>query len=77
MPEDSVFDWKDRFIKPGEASGRPFDVCARMEQLIKDAGFVDVQTQDYKVPVETFPKLQVYKDAGRVNKTRIALGMEE
>ena len=76
MPEDSVLNWKDMFDKLGEASGRPFDVRTRMEQRMKDAGFINVKTQDYKVPVGTWPRLQVYKDAGRVNKTQIAVGME-
>ena len=76
MPKDSVLDWKDMFIKLGEASGRPFDVRARMEQCIKDAGFINIQTQDYRVSMGTWPKLQVYKDAGRANKTQIAVGME-
>lgn len=38
-----------------------------MRRDIEEAGFINLDEKDYKVPVGTWPKLQVYKDAGQVN----------
>lgn len=76
LPEDSPLRWGKMFAEIGEKSGRPFDIQDRMEGKIGDTGFINVQKQEYKVPIGTWPQLKVYKDAGRVNKTQILQGME-
>ena len=64
------------FFEIGEAANRPFDVTDRMEDRIRAAGFTNVQTQDYNIPLVAWPKLQIYKGAGRVNKQYFSSGVE-
>lgn len=47
-----------------------------MQSRIEAAGFTNIQVQNYKFPVGTWPKHPIYKDAGRVNKVRVQSGME-
>lgn len=76
LPADSVLNYRDMWFKIGEASNRPIDTQERMEARIRATGFTNVQRQDYKVPIGTWPKLQVYKDAGRVSKQQFLSGVE-
>ena len=76
IPGDSVLNWKDMIYQLAEDAGRPFDVHARMKERMEAAGFKNIQMQEYKVPMGTWPKMEVYKDAGRVNKTQFMRGVE-
>lgn len=64
------------FREIAEASGRPFDVTERMENRIRATGFTNIQRQEYKVPIGTWPQLKVYKDAGRAAKAQQLQGIE-
>ena len=47
-----------------------------MKGQLEAAGFTNVQVQDYKVPIGTWPKHPIYKDAGRVKAAEMKSGME-
>lgn len=77
LPEDSILrTWKELFIDCGARAGRPLDTRDRIEDRVRAAGFISVQSTDYKLPLGEWPKLQVYKDAGRVYKTMCNVGMD-
>lgn len=52
------------------------DIYHTFEQSIEEAGFINVHKTDYKVPIGEWPRLQVYKDAGRVCKKAMKNGLE-
>ena len=60
----------------GAKAGRPFNTYDTMKDSIEAAGFVNVQEKVYKVPVGTWAKHPVYKDAGRLNELQFMEGME-
>lgn len=77
LPSDSLLvPWREMFIKAASRAGRPLDTMTHMRSRIEAAGFVNVQQQDYKMPIGTWPKLQVYKDAGKVNRLQMKSGLE-
>lgn len=77
LPVDSVLStWGADMTACAERAGRPVDTMDTMRERIEEAGFINVQQQDYKMPVGTWPKLQVYKDAGRANKEQLLNGLE-
>ena len=54
----------------------PLDTMDTMRPRIEAAGFINVQQQDYKVPIGQWPNQKVYKDAGRVAKMHYLSGVE-
>lgn len=56
--------------------GHPVNILGTLEQSIKDAGFINVKTKDYKIPVRSWPKHPVYKEAGRLNLEQVDTGLE-
>lgn len=77
LPKDSILrEWKEIFIGCAERADRPLDTYDHMKDRIEAVGFTNVHYQDYKLPVGTWPKLGVYKDAGRVCRSQFMLGME-
>lgn len=47
-----------------------------MKARIEAAGFINVHVQDYKIPLGTWPKHPIYKDAGRVKAAEVKSGIE-
>ena len=77
LPADSMLrGLKETFIECAEKAGRPLDTMDKMKSRIEEAGFINLQHQDYKLPIGTWPKLQVWKDAGRVCKKQFMVGMD-
>lgn len=77
LPSDSILTtWGNVMSACAERADRPFDTIYKMRGRMEEAGFVNVQQQDYKAPVGTWPKMQIYKDAGRVNLKGIMAGLE-
>lgn len=46
----------------------------KMRERIEEAGFINIHQQDYKMPIGSWPKIQVYKDAGRLCKQQTEAG---
>ena len=60
----------------GAKAGRPFNNFDTMKDSIEAAGFTNIQEKIYKVPVGTWAKHPIYKDAGRLNEMQFLEGME-
>ena len=60
----------------GAAAGKPMDVYNTFETWIAEAGFTDIKSCRYKVPIGDWPKLDVYKHAGRVALQQFKSGLE-
>ena len=50
----------------GERRGVPMDTTDKMRSRIEAAGFTNIHEKLYKVPLGTWPKHPIYKDAGRI-----------
>lgn len=60
----------------GVASGKDLETHDKLQSRIEEAGFTNVHTINYKVPIGEWPRLQVYKDAGRVSMKMFKTGLE-
>lgn len=62
------------FLRCAKMAGRELDTTDHLIRRIEAAGFTNVQSQDYKMPIGTWPKHPIYKDAGRVNMVQMKTG---
>lgn len=77
LPADSLLsDWGQKFERMGAKAGRPFNTYDTMKESIEAAGFTNIQEKIYKVPIGTWAKHPIYKDAGRLNEEQFREGME-
>lgn len=77
LPKDPILtEGKELFLGCSTRAGRPLDMMDRIEESIRAAGFINVQHTDYKLLLGDWPKLQVYKDAGRVCRNEFKIGMD-
>lgn len=77
MPADSQLAKMHSVIEPaGYAANKPLNVYDDFQSWIEEAGFINVHKTDYKVPIGDWPKLQVYKDSGRVSLKQFKTGLE-
>ena len=77
LPLDSKLgDWERMSNRIGEKWGHPFNIIGTMKESLVDAGFVNVKEVEYKIPVGTWPKHKVYKEAGRCNLEQLETGLE-
>ena len=77
MPSDSTFaeeKYRSMFLGCAEKAGKELDTTDHLQRRIEEAGFSNVQVQDYKMPLGNWPKHPVYKDAGRVNLVQMKIG---
>lgn len=63
-------------LRCGERAGRPLDIYDHMRRCIKAAGFANTHVQEYKMPIGTWSKHPIYKDAGRVADVFVLAGVE-
>lgn len=61
--------------RPAEKAGRPVDTYEKVLPRIEAAGFTNIQTQEYKMPMGAWPKHPTWKDVGKVNKDAISRGL--
>lgn len=78
LPKDSMIEtnFRQLFLDCGARANRPLDTIDTMRSGIEAAGFINVQQQDYKQPIGSWPKLSVYKDAGWACKEQFLRGVE-
>ncbi|KAF6811293.1 methyltransferase domain-containing protein [Colletotrichum plurivorum] len=74
--EHETMKWDRGFIKACEQIGR--DPCPgpKLEGWVKDAGFVNVVHQRFKLPIGPWPKDPHYKDLGMTNLIQLLDGLE-
>lgn len=63
-------------LKCAENAGNPIDVYDHMQSRMEAAGFTNTHVQEIKMPIGTWPKHPVFKDAGRVAKIQVLSGIE-
>jgi SAM-dependent methyltransferase len=68
IPESNpMSEWCKLALEAAERLGRPFDVAGRVGPWMEDAGFVNVVTKEYKIPLGPWPKDPHMKEIGRYN----------
>jgi hypothetical protein len=68
--------WGPLALEGGVKFGKPFSIAEDSEQLIKKAGFVNVNYQTFKWPIGTWPKDLKLKRIGAYNRLAWQEGME-
>ena len=77
LPSTSLLaNWRPLILCAAERADRPLDTMQKMRERIEQAGFINIHQQDYKMPIGTWPKMQVYKDAGRLCKQQAEAGSQ-
>ena len=77
MPADSQLANMHSVVAPAShAANKPVNAYDDFQSWIEEAGFINVHKKEYKVPIEDWPKLQVYKDSGRVSLKLFKTGLE-
>lgn len=77
LPADSILAGYGKLMHDcAMASGNPVDIIDTMRERIENAGFINVHEVNYKIPVGEWPKLRIYKDAGKYQMEHYKLGLE-
>jgi len=63
-------------MEAGEKLGRRFDQTVRYEEMMRKAGFVDIQVVKFKWPLNTWPKDPYYKEIGAWMQLNTDQGIE-
>ena len=57
--------WEEKCREACVLIGQPLDVAENLKRWIEEAGFVDVEERLYKLPMNTWPKDEEFKELGR------------
>lgn len=68
--------WSKTLLFAAEQLGKTFAIYDFNEDLIREAGFIDVQKQTFKVPVGPWPRDPKMKELGQWNKLFCLEGLE-
>lgn len=75
-PGSSYCQWVNTWCQALETGGRDPFLAAQYENLLQEAGFVNVNVRKYKVPQNHWPKNRHYKKLGTLNALNISEGIE-
>ncbi|CAJ2502354.1 Uu.00g097480.m01.CDS01 [Anthostomella pinea] len=66
-PDSAMVRWQRLFKEAGKKTGRPFTMISDniTSDGIRDAGFVDIHTVDYKIPIGSWPEDPKLKEIGK------------
>lgn len=72
------YSWKiDRLLEEAtEKAGRRYQEIQKLKPVLMELGFEDVTMQQFKWPVNSWPKEKKYKDLGEWNNENLMLGWE-
>jgi hypothetical protein len=59
-------------VEASQQRGTPWDTPKRFAQMLEEAGFVDIQTDCYKIPLSDWSKNKKMKNIGREVRTLLA-----
>ena len=65
LPDSQILKFSNLKSQMKEASGRDFEVSYKIKDMLKQAGFVDVQEQRVKLPLGPWADDPKWKDIGR------------
>ncbi|KAL7273999.1 hypothetical protein RUND412_003115 [Rhizina undulata] len=71
-----LYRWQQYLLEATERSGKPVRYEARVGELLKEAGFVDVQEVVYKLPLNPWPSDPYLKDCARWYNLGLTEGLE-
>ena len=65
LPEDSaLLKWNKLWVEAAKNLGAPLDAPLRYKQQLEDAGFTNIVQQEYKLPINEWPKDEHMKTLG-------------
>ncbi|KAK0377467.1 major facilitator superfamily transporter [Colletotrichum limetticola] len=77
VPEESALRrWHDLMAQAGEQCGRSIESPSKYTKAIEDAGFVDIVTEKFIWPLNTWPKDKRFKEIGRWMALNLDMGIE-
>lgn len=63
LPEDSyITQWSKNMLKAASIIGRSLDTIDAQPELLRNAGFTNIQKAVYKWPINSWPKDPKYKE---------------
>ncbi|KAK1464519.1 methyltransferase domain-containing protein [Colletotrichum cuscutae] len=74
--EHQTLKWDKLFIEACTSIGREACPGPKLEDWIKEAGFINVTHQRFKMPIGAWPKDPHYKDIGMCNLIQVLDGLE-
>lgn len=74
--EHQLWGWGDMFIRCSERAGRSLRTHETMRSAIEKAGFVDVHEEKYKIPIGSWPKDKLLKEAGHLQYAHWNVALE-
>jgi len=75
-PGHTMYDWSQLFIDAGEKMGRTFLIPRQSRKLLEDAGFVDLHSRTYKMPVGSWMEDDKWREIGQWNLLYLTTGLE-
>ncbi|KAF8243547.1 S-adenosyl-L-methionine-dependent methyltransferase [Wilcoxina mikolae CBS 423.85] len=75
-PSHALYQWQQYLLEATAASGKPFAYEHRTGQLLRDAGFTDIQEVVLKLPLNPWPTDPHLKDCGRWYNLGLNEGLE-
>ncbi|KAG0652168.1 putative methyltransferase [Hyphodiscus hymeniophilus] len=75
-PDHALYQWSEFMIEASTKAGKPINFSAQFEQLMKDAGFVNVKAKALKWPSNGWPKNKKEKTLGLWQGENLAYGIE-
>jgi len=75
-PDTALVKWADIFQKIGAATGKSFSISETAPDLIREAGFTNIQHRTLKIPIGTWPKDRTLKHWGAWNRQFLLQAIE-
>jgi hypothetical protein len=75
-PEHALYQWSEFMLEASTKAGKPINFSSQFEQLMKDAGFVNVTAKALKWPSNSWPKNNKKKKLGLWQGGNLAYGIE-
>ncbi|KAK1452647.1 TAM domain methyltransferase, partial [Colletotrichum cuscutae] len=75
-PDSPVHKLSDLFLRGGRVTGRNMDAAPTYATLMRTAGFVDVEEQQFKWPVNAWPRDPHFKTLGAYTHCNLDHGLE-
>jgi hypothetical protein len=75
-PQHAYSQWQQYLCEATAAAGKPLRYEHRTGQMLRDAGFVDIQEVVLRLPINTWPTDPYLKDCGRWYQLGMMEGLE-
>ncbi|KAK1460867.1 TAM domain methyltransferase [Colletotrichum paranaense] len=75
-PDSPIHKLSDLFLRGGRVTGRNMDAAPTYATLMRTAGFVDVEEQQFKWPVNAWPRDPHFKTLGAYTHCNLDHGLE-